>query len=220
MGLNLTTDYKVFDEGDTSNQLLSVSYYSRTNTAGVGTFNLIPLTKAIKLDTTTRERYSSWGVYVQTIVDFDLRTQDFTLDTPAVGDYMVDDELLAYMVTSVRRPVFGDYWGISCVCPQLVGASTITHHIANEVTDEYGGRTITFVNGSTLLGWVQPTNNSVTDMFGKRGFIEDYNIWTITNLDVKYGDVIECLGVDYEIYDISKQRQIDELQYMKGVIKP
>lgn len=220
MGLDLSTDYTIFDEGDTSNQLLPVTYYSRTNTAGTGTFATVNLTKAIKLDTKTYEAYGSWGVYVKTIVDFDLRTQDFTTYAPAVGDYMVDDESLSYIVISVRRPVFGDYWGVSCVCPHLVGGTTVSHMIAVETTDEFGGRVIAFANGASLLGWVQPTSNKVMDMFGKRGWVEDFDIWTITNLDVKYGDLITCGSTDYEIYEVNNSRKIDELQYLRGVIKP
>ena len=219
--VNLSTDYQIFDEGDTTTQLESATYYTRVSTLGIGTYIPIAITKVIKLDTKTVEGKTSWGVYVKSYCDWDLRTQDFTIYTPKVGDYIIDGENIGYIITSVRRPVFSDYWGISTVSPHIVGGDYLIPRKASETTDEYGDRKITYTNGVTILGWVQPTTQTVEDMFGKRGFIEDYAIYMLTNSNIVYGDLIlDPEGTEYEIYEVNDSKKIDELQLLKGVIKP
>jgi hypothetical protein len=221
MGLNLSTDYKVFNEGDTSVQLMSGTYYSRTNTL-TPTYSSFSISNGIKLDTKTVEATGSWGVYCKTFVDFDLAIHDFfTVNDPKVGDYIIDSSLLAYIVVAVRNPVFSDYWGLTTVAPQIIGGEMLIPRTAIETTDAYGGRTITHTSQTAILGWVQPTTQRVADMFGKRGYVDDHNIYLLTNACIKYGDLIQKPnGIEYEIYEVNNSKKIDELQQLKGVIKP
>jgi len=221
MGLNLSTDYKVFDEGEVGTQLTSGTYFARSNTI-TPTYTNFCITNAIKLDTKTVEAKASWGVYVKTFVDFDLATQEFlTKDDPKVGDYIIDLSLLAYIVVAVRNPVFSDYWGLTTVAPTLVGGEMLIPRTAVETTDAYGGRTIAHTSGTAILGWIQPTTQTVADMFGKRGYVGDFSIYLITNANIHYGDLILAPnGIQYEIYEVNDKLKIDELQQLKGVIKP
>ena len=180
------------------------------------------ITEIIKLDSITKEAEPSHGVYVWTDAYFDLRVQDEI--SPKVGDYFVDSENIRYWVMEVRRPVFGDYWGLNCRSPNIKQelAVNIYLYTSQWSVNEYGDRINSQVKGSPILAAIQPEDSEIADWIGKRGYKENFRIYLADyDLDIPYGSIIEDdFGTKYSVLSHHSKRRIGELEFLEVVITP
>jgi hypothetical protein len=167
---------------------------------------------AIRLEQKTAEGAPAGGKYVHTNVNFQLPTDPVI--APVVGSVLVAGGV-TFAVLAVRRPILGDYWGLTCRA-LAVDDELITLFVAVHTTTAGGSKRtthptahLTFVD---IPGRIQPVRADLEEHGGQRGFRKRYDIYVSAELPtVRRGDVVKDSGLNvYTIDGWTNRKRIDE----------
>ncbi len=207
----------------------SLAYTSKKNSGNVAyTFAIVPYTPMA-----VQEIHPSFGVYVKRMMAVDIH-QDYLdnsaspptipLLLPKPGDFFVGPDSFTYNVTHCQsRSIF--YNRVVGLCPQ------ISYDLQDLMTwNKRGGAALlsgyrqvsTVTSTPNIACRVQPTNNRIEDMFGKRGMLQIYNVWAAPYA-IGFGDQLVQTNVSPNIilepFDIDEQYQLEFLTQYKCVVK-
>lgn len=244
MTLDLSTEYKVFDEGDTGSSLCSITLTRRDV---LHWETPITITNAIFLDVTQTEAEISDGIYqnhdVYCEIPFNsiiipinpvVRPPDVYYSpsgyyVPQLGDLITGAapfHQIDYVITSIRQPFCKDYWGLQCRSPQLVSNLTDTAdyykaYYNGHTTDIYGDK-ITDQQPNTLgiKCRLQPKTATLRDELGKRGFYTDFTIYMNQQMDLEYGDLFIISNTKYRVVSFNNKKGLAKLTEINVEIQP
>lgn len=200
MPLDLKDDYKVLDG------LEDV------------TLDGAPVTDAYPSDIVSTEAAPSEGVYLQTDVEWQIRTTAGVV--PRIGQVIVDGAGRSFTILGVRQPFLNDYYGCACrqvkIESDLALSDKITRHPAIIWLDREGSRV---VNNDLADPWftdvpakIQDVSAEHAEFMGKRGFSHLYHIYVVSEIDLVHGDVLKDQHLNvYDVVSWTNRDRIDEL---------
>jgi hypothetical protein len=232
--LDLSTDYRVFNEGDIrslSNSTVSLISRNWTYNAVTKSYSFVDTTvscpNTLRLNSIVEEKEKSGGVYMERQARFYLATQAFTspyTTQPKLGDHIVQSNFLqideigrTWTIIKVRKPVFDDCWTCDCIIADINGTldDTVSIYRQTESTNLDGDRTTTtYPVQPNLSARIQPDAQEVIDNLGKRILLRKYIIYVkgLSNYTFVYGDLaVDRLGTKYKITKVSNDRSITDL---------
>jgi hypothetical protein len=201
-----------------------IAYTRVTNTGNYST----TITTAYKTGLDRHEKEASGGVYTH----FDCGWQfpsDSLVDDPKPGDEITDLHF-TYKVLSVQRPMFNGFWGLRCtrlnIEEDLKDIITIYRQVPS-TTDDWADKIldpVPYPDGVEITARVQPDISQTNDILGKRGFTENYVIWTFLQTEPEFGDYVEIKGEvpqwKYKVVGWNDRKSLTELLKLNTIIIP
>lgn len=221
--LDLSSDYGIFDG------LSNVICYPAKSPESGNTWardSGVSIARARIEKINIREVEPSAGVYdrIDTRIRLPAALVAAAVYTPKIGDVIEDADEAAWIVLTVGRPRFGNSW--TCGCRQLFltgGLCDSVTLLSASVTNVHGSKVVAHNSIQTkIAARIQPLGEAETIVQQRLGFDVDYVIYTATDLEVKFDDLLqdEATGKKYEIKTSGTRRRLDVLSSYYCRIRP
>lgn len=131
---------------------------------------------------------------------------------PTQGDILADSDGFTWTVVKVHRGFISSTVG--CV-RFTVGPDQVDWRQTNQQTNAFGDRITdpnTFPLGGVLACRVQPADNTILDQFGKRGAMQHYAVYVLSDAKFTYGDLLIQTNANNRKFIIRDWRSREDIQ--------
>lgn len=191
--------------------LLSGSYYQRTSTGFPQTY-AAPVTCPYKATRVSLAEDQPSGAYYKRFRTSFKLPQDVLADDPVIGDKFTDAEQVDWIVIDFHRGLAN----LSLGCVLLsVDSHSVEWRKVKQQTNVFGDRVTArnnFDSGGTFNCRIQPATNDVLDIFGKRGLLGHYIVFTLADEQFKFGDLLVDHDDNDRTYVIRDWRSREDIQ--------
>lgn len=141
------------------------------------------------------------------------------------------DEILAtdysFKVISVQKPIFNSFWGLDTIKLDITEElkDMVTWYRQTDGENDYGDKIMTpTILSDNLAARVQPDPAHIGDMLGKRGSIERYLVYTLSDQEPQYGDYFTIVGESpqytYKVVGWHGRKSLEDLTVCECIIQP
>lgn len=205
-GIDLTAAFSMMP-------LLSGLYRVRATAfpATYGPTNGMSLIQTIASDA---EPVASGGFYQQIRCSFKLSLLDLSAAgiTPVMGDQVTDPDGNAWIVVKSHKGSAS--WSVGAV-RFIIGPDRVDWKKLNQTTNAFGDRITdpnTFTIGGVFSCRVQPADNTILDMFGKRGALQHYVVYLLSDQQFTFGDLLIQTNAANRKFIIRDWRSREDIQ--------
>lgn len=172
-------------------QTVAVSYYVRLS-AFPAVYQSSAQVAVFQVIASQAEAAPSGGFYEQLRCSFKIKLADLSASsiTPALGDKVTDAAGFDWIVVDSHKGLAS--WSVGAV-RFVVGKDEVDWRQVNQQTNVFGDRITdpaTFPLGGHFVCRVQPADNSILDLFGKRGAVQHYIVYLLSDQQFTFGDLL------------------------------
>jgi len=190
----------------------TVTYGVRVQGFPTQGYTFYPGIKAFATPESLDEIQPSGGYYRRYRKSYKLRLADLTFNgiTPVLGDGIIDGK--SWIVVRSHKALAN--WTAGCVA-FTIGPDQVDWRQTSQQTNVFGDRITdpnTFPLGGVFPCRVQPADNTILDMFGKRGALQHFVVYLLTDEKFTYGDLFIQTNANNRKFVIRDWRDREDIQ--------